>query len=165
MPIVCDEWQYTESTVYSVQCTVYSMAPSCSSPGPRSAQCRPCRAAVGVLHGGERCAVALVLLAHLAVEGGGADRRALLSLHSLTGDFRHLVTHLPGDVPALLPLYLVTHLQHTITHLHTTSLSLLTCLGFCSHTSLGTLVQLCLGTFSHFCSASCLGTFLRRIEL
>ena len=68
------------------------------------------RGAVAVLDGGERGPVAVVLLADLAVVGGRADRGALLSLHGGAGDLGDLVTDLSGDVSALLPLHLVTHL-------------------------------------------------------
>ena len=71
------------------------------------------RGAVAVLDRSEGSSVAVVLLADLAVVGGRAHRGALLSLHGGALDLRDLVAHLPGDVPALLSLHLVTHLtQH-----------------------------------------------------
>ena len=71
------------------------------------------RGAVAVLDRSEGSSVAVVLLADLAVVGGRAHRGALLSLHGGALDLRDLVAHLPGDVPTLLPLHLVTHLtQH-----------------------------------------------------
>ena len=71
------------------------------------------RGAVAVLDRSERGPVAvwlLLLLADLAVVGGAAGGRALLPLHGGAGDLGDLVTDLSGDVSALLPLHLVTHL-------------------------------------------------------
>ena len=68
------------------------------------------RGPVAVLDRSQRGSVAVVLLADLAVVGGGADGGALLSLHGGAGDLRDLVTDLPGDVTTLLSLHLVAHL-------------------------------------------------------
>ena len=89
------------------------------------AQRSRCRRAVAVLDRGEGSPVAVVLLAHLAVVGGGAGGRALLPLHGGAGDLGYLVTDLPGDVAALLSLHLVAHLDTSQSQLRSGRVSLI----------------------------------------